>query len=55
MPTDHLNLDTEIGGMLHRRPAVGLAVGVVRNGCLEATARHLLTHTAGIPEGDHGR
>src|SRR5512133_1269737 len=35
LPIDELELRTMIGGILNRRPAVGLAVGVVRNGSLE--------------------
>jgi CubicO group peptidase (beta-lactamase class C family) len=35
LPIDDLELRSRIDGMLNRHPAVGLAVGVVRNGSLE--------------------
>ncbi|MDF2712210.1 MAG: beta-lactamase [Nonomuraea muscovyensis] len=37
---NQLDLKTAVDKMLHRRPAVGLAVGVVRNGALESFHAH---------------
>lgn len=37
---DELAMRARIGGILNRRPAVGLEVGVVRNGSLEFSYGH---------------
>jgi CubicO group peptidase (beta-lactamase class C family) len=44
--TDELELQGRIDGILNRHPAVGLAVGVVRNGCLERFSGHGLADIA---------
>jgi CubicO group peptidase (beta-lactamase class C family) len=44
--TDELELQGRIDGILNRHPAVGLAVGVVRNGCLECFSGHGLADIA---------
>jgi CubicO group peptidase (beta-lactamase class C family) len=36
MSADALDLESRVAKILNRRPAVGLAVGVVRNGSLES-------------------
>jgi CubicO group peptidase (beta-lactamase class C family) len=43
---DELAMEARIGGILNRWPAVGLAVGVVRNGSLEFFSGHGLAHIA---------
>ena len=43
---EHLDLDVAVREILNRRPAVGLAVGVVRNGALEWFFAHGLADTA---------
>ena len=37
---DKLQLETRVAEMLHRRPAVGMAVGVVREGALQFFSAH---------------
>ena len=37
---DKLRLETRVAEILHRRPAVGLAVGVVRDGALQFSSAH---------------
>jgi CubicO group peptidase (beta-lactamase class C family) len=44
--TDELEFQGRIDGILNRHPAVGLAVGVVRNGCLECFSSHGLADIA---------
>jgi CubicO group peptidase (beta-lactamase class C family) len=44
--TDELELKGRIDGILNRHPAVGLAVGVVRNGRLEFFSGHGLADIA---------
>jgi CubicO group peptidase (beta-lactamase class C family) len=44
--TDELELQGRIDGILNRHPAVGLAVGVVRNGRLERFSGHALADVA---------
>src|SRR6266536_3564343 len=44
--TDQLELKARVDGILNRRPAVGLAVGVVRNGSLEFFHGHGLADIA---------
>jgi CubicO group peptidase (beta-lactamase class C family) len=44
--TDELGMKARIGGILNRWPAVGLAVGVVRNGSLEFFSGHGLADIA---------
>jgi CubicO group peptidase (beta-lactamase class C family) len=44
--TDELELQGRIDGILNRHPAVGLAVGVVRNRCLERFSGHGLADIA---------
>ena len=44
--TEHLDLDTAVREILNHRPAVGFAVGVVRDGELESFAAHGLADIA---------
>jgi CubicO group peptidase (beta-lactamase class C family) len=45
-PMDQLDVESRIRGILNRRPAVGLAVGVVRDGRLESFHAHGLADIA---------
>ena len=45
-PIDHQQLNARVGEMLNRHPAVGLAVGVVRNGSLDFFSGHGLADIA---------
>ena len=51
---DALDLTSEVTSILNRRPAVGLALGVVRNGSLEFFHAHgeanIATHTPITPD-----
>jgi hypothetical protein len=40
LPLTQLDVTAEVGEILNRRPAVGLAVGVIRDGLLESFSGH---------------